>query len=86
MTKYILNVLNLLLVFSFAVPTKAQWVEKNNGLYGGVVRSFAISGTNLFAGTSDGIFLSTDNGNSWIEVNIDHIIEHADSCTSSGSN
>ena len=48
----------------------AQWIEKNNGLYGGDVRSFAVSGTNLFAGTnSGGVFLSTDDGISWSPVN-----------------
>ena len=48
----------------------AQWIEKNSGLYGGDVRSFAVSGTSLFAGTnSGGIFLSADNGVNWSPVN-----------------
>ena len=42
----------------------AQWVQ-TDGPYGGRVYSFAISGTNLFAGTLDGVFLSTNNGVSW---------------------
>jgi len=34
------------------------------------VNDIVVSGTNLFAGTSyDGVFLSTDNGDNWIEVN-----------------
>jgi hypothetical protein len=34
------------------------------------VRAFAISGTNLFAGTDGGgVFLSTNNGTSWTQVN-----------------
>jgi len=46
-------------------PLLAQWVQ-TNGPYGGYVISFAVSGTNLFAGTyGGGIFLSTNNGTSW---------------------
>ncbi len=44
----------------------------NNGLSGrGLsVWSFAISGSNIFAGTyGGGVFLSTNNGNSWTAVN-----------------
>jgi len=32
--------------------------------------ALAVSGTNLFAGTRDGIFRSTNNGTNWIEVDI----------------
>ena len=50
-------------------PLLAQWVQ-TNGPFAGDVKCFAVSGTNLFAGTySDGIFLSTNNGTSWTEVN-----------------
>ena len=42
----------------------------NNGLAAILVRSLAVSGTNLFAGTqAGGVFLSTDNGSSWTAVN-----------------
>ena len=38
--------------------------------YGGHIKSFAVSGTNIFAGTvGGGVFLSTDNGTSWTQVN-----------------
>ena len=47
----------------------AQWTQ-TNGPYGGTVYSFAVSGTNLFAGTfRGGVFLSTNNGTSWSAVN-----------------
>ncbi|MEX0601758.1 MAG: regulator, partial [Bacteroidota bacterium] len=50
-------------------PLFAQWVQ-TNGPYGGFVRSLAVSGTNLFAGTDGGgVFLSTNNGTSWTQVN-----------------
>jgi len=47
----------------------AQWVQ-TNGPYGGMIISFAVSGTNLFAGTwGGGVFLSTNNGTNWTSVN-----------------
>ena len=42
----------------------AQWVQ-TNGPYGGSVQCFGVSGANIFAGTSFGVFLSTNNGSSW---------------------
>ncbi|MFO0378709.1 MAG: fibronectin type III domain-containing protein [Cyclobacteriaceae bacterium] len=47
----------------------AQWVEKNNGLYGGRVHAFAVHGSDIFAGTEGGIFLSSNNGATWTAVN-----------------
>ncbi|MEA3448944.1 MAG: hypothetical protein U9Q98_10955, partial [Bacteroidota bacterium] len=46
----------------------AQWTQ-TNGPYGGHINSIAISGTNIFAGTWDGVFLSSDNGQNWTAVN-----------------
>ncbi|MBK9404558.1 MAG: hypothetical protein IPN57_08505 [Ignavibacteria bacterium] len=44
---------------------KAQWVQ-TNGPYGGDIRSFAVSGTNLFAANyGGGVYLSTNNGTNW---------------------
>jgi len=41
-----------------------------NGIYGGHVACFAVSGTNLFAGTyNGGVYLSTNNGTSWTAIN-----------------
>lgn len=48
----------LLALFAiFAVPSESQvqWIQ-TNGLFGGYVVSLAVSGTNLFAGTSVGVF------------------------------
>ncbi len=46
------------------------WSATNSGLPGGsYVTSFAISGINIFAATSDGsVYLTTNNGNSWFDV------------------
>ena len=54
-----------IVLFLFCPLTSAQWVQ-TSGPYGGFVYSLAVSGTDLFAGTSDGgVFLSTDGGTSW---------------------
>ncbi len=44
-----------------------QWIQ-TNGPYGGI-KCFAMSGSNLFAGTSGGVFLSTNSGTNWNAVN-----------------
>ncbi len=53
-----------------ASPVLAQnfW-QQTNGPYGGIIDCFAVSGTNLFAGGLGGVFLSTNNGTSWTQVN-----------------
>jgi ligand-binding sensor domain-containing protein len=48
-------------------PLHARWIQ-TYGFYDGV-HTFAVSGTNLFAGTEGGVFLSTNNGASWSAVN-----------------
>ena len=44
--------------------SQAQWVQ-TNGPFGGCINCFAVSGTSLFAGTSGGVYLSTNGGGSW---------------------
>jgi len=44
------------------------WVQ-TNGPYGGYVNCFTLNGTNLFAGTTEGVFLSTNSGANWTAVN-----------------
>ncbi|MFA6980606.1 MAG: T9SS type A sorting domain-containing protein [Ignavibacteriaceae bacterium] len=47
-----------------------NWDSVNTGMTGKNVKTLALSGKNLFAGTwYDGIFLSTDNGKNWNAVN-----------------
>jgi photosystem II stability/assembly factor-like uncharacterized protein len=41
----------------------------NNGIPSTFTNSFAFSGTNVFAGTYSGVFLSSDNGSSWTVKN-----------------
>lgn len=47
----------------------ATWNPANSGLTSLYVWSFAISDTNLFAGTYDGVFLSRNFGASWTNIN-----------------
>ncbi len=62
--KKIFTTLFLIILFLVSFNTKAQWVQ-TNGPFGGSVRCFAVSGSNVFAGTYGGVFLSTNNGASW---------------------
>jgi ligand-binding sensor domain-containing protein len=58
----------LLMVFIVAIHSIAQW-KQTNGPYGGEVYCIGVSGANIFAGTDQGVFLSTNNGTNWTEVN-----------------
>ena len=51
-------------------PLQAQWIQTNCP-YGSSVSCFTVSGTNIFAGINNGggVFLSTNNGTSWTNVN-----------------
>ncbi len=56
----------LAFAFIFMFPLQAQW-QRTNGPYGNTVRCFGKNSAGLYAGSViGGIFLSTDNGNSWI--------------------
>jgi len=66
--------------------TRAQWVQ-TNGPGAGSVYSFAVSGTNLFAGTRQGgIFVTTDKGISWTKVNTGLTNTEVHSLALSGTN
>lgn len=57
----------LFIIFSSSV--RGQWI-KTGGPFGGKVNCFAVSGSNVFAGTNNnGVFISTNNGISWNPVN-----------------
>ncbi|HMV46787.1 MAG TPA: hypothetical protein PLD20_16900 [Blastocatellia bacterium] len=48
--------------------TPGQWTQ-TNGPYGGSIRSLLANGSNLFVGSANGVFLSTDNGQTWKAAN-----------------
>ena len=66
--KYSLKYLLFLLIVSSINTSIAQWV-RTNGPYFEDVRCFALEGSNLFAGTYGGIFISSNNGTNWTAIN-----------------
>ena len=51
------------------ISTNAQWI-KTDGPEGGEISALATDGNRIFAGTQgSGIYLSTDQGNSWTAIN-----------------
>ncbi len=56
------------IVFLLASSASAQWVQ-TNGPYGGPITCFAASESEVFAGTDRGVFLTTNNGQSWTAAN-----------------
>ena len=45
-----------------------DWNSSSDGLRITNINAFAVSGTNLFAGTNGGIFLSTNTGKNWAAI------------------
>jgi hypothetical protein len=56
---------------SLSTDDGTNWKTVNNGLsYRGLLHSFAVSGTSLFAGTwGGGVFYSPDSGSTWTATN-----------------
>jgi len=81
-TQVVCLALAIVLVCPFA---SAQWVQPN-GPYGGFVYALAVSGTNIFAGTNDGVYLSTNNGTSWTEVDSGLTYTYVQALAVSGTN
>ena len=58
----------LMLVILFSInQSTAQWVQTSGPNI--TVQSLAVIDKNLFAGTENGVFLTTNNGTSWTKVN-----------------
>ncbi len=63
---------NFAILFGAVPESQSQWVQTDPaGIMSQMtVSSFAVSGTNIFAGTHDsGVFISSNNGTSWTQVN-----------------
>ncbi len=58
----------VLLVLASAENASAQWTQAR-GLDNVVVSCISAAGTDLYAGTSEGVFRSTDRGENWFTVN-----------------
>ena len=70
MNSYIKNISKAIFVALVLLisNSSAQWT-KTPGPSGNFIFSLAVSGTNIFAGTDEGVFRSTDNGSSWTGIN-----------------
>jgi Secretion system C-terminal sorting domain len=66
--KYLVVFILLQFLGFYNSVSQAQWVQ-TTGPYKGIVTCFALSGTNIFAGTYGGVYLSTNNGTSWTQTN-----------------
>ena len=64
----------------------SDWTKVSTGLTGKNVSALLANGTNLFAGTDSGAFLSTDNGTNWISVNNGLTDRHISSLALIGDN
>lgn len=62
--KYLATLIILLFLISSNEILQAQWVQ-TNGLNEGQVNCLAVSGSNIFAGSDNGIYLSTNDGLNW---------------------
>ncbi len=61
------------LLFSMMGPTHAQWVQTSRPP-NVVTTCLAVSGDYLFAGTMDGVYRSTDYGDTWTKVGLEYYI------------
>ncbi|MDD5673541.1 MAG: hypothetical protein PHC61_05230 [Chitinivibrionales bacterium] len=61
--------IGLLILFP-QMASSAQWSSVSTPFDWNSTNAFAVSGTNLFAGTQNyGVYLSTDNGANWTQKN-----------------
>jgi len=74
----------IMLLAAFTAFSKSD--KQGNGLLSSWVTCFATKGNYVFAGTCGGVFLSTDNGNSWTEKNTDLTIQSVQAIVTSGNN
>jgi photosystem II stability/assembly factor-like uncharacterized protein len=66
--KNLVVIILLQFLFLYNDVLQAQWVQTNGA--GGYVKCFAINGINIFAGIEGGgVYLSTNNGTNWTQVN-----------------
>ena len=58
----------LVALLLFTISTQARW-KKSNSVSFGEINSLTASGETLFAATEKGVFITTDNGDNWLEKN-----------------
>src|SRR5262245_1830783 len=56
-----------------ALMQNVKW-SQTNGPNGGEITAFAVNGSNVLAGTLNGIFSSTDNGENWKKISTNVLV------------
>jgi ligand-binding sensor domain-containing protein len=64
-----ITILFCLLCLSFSSIAQISW-NPTNGPYGGSITKLVNNGTEIFAGSTDGIYVSDDNASSWSKNNM----------------
>jgi ribosomal protein S11 len=65
----------LFLITTASVSINSQWVQTSGGMGNLTVLSFASSGDTFFAGTDYyGVYVSTDNGTTWVQTSLNNRI------------
>lgn len=66
------RILTIFIIILSVQISQGQWVEMSNGIGSIGIFSLATSGSNIFAGSSIGIFVSADNGLSWTQTSLNN--------------
>src|SRR5437773_2121839 len=66
------TILLIILIFFYVQLSKAQWQQVSNGMPGASVRSLVYSGNYIFAGTGNGVSLSTNNCITWTQTSLNN--------------
>ena len=59
----------IVLIMFVAMNANSQWIPCD-GIYGGSLQSLITLGGNTFAGTSNGVWRSTNNGTTWRQTSL----------------
>src|SRR5438067_9106095 len=71
------TILLIILIFFYVQLSKAQWQQVSNGMPGASVRSLVYSGNYIFAGTGNGVSLSTNNSTTWTQTSLNSGVAYA---------
>jgi photosystem II stability/assembly factor-like uncharacterized protein len=67
--KNLITILFCILCFSFTGNAQISW-NPTNGPYGGSITKLVNNGNEIFAGSTDGIYVTDDNASSWTKNNM----------------
>ena len=79
------KIILLTIVIISSLVVNAQW-KQTNGPFGGTINCIATTGSNIYVGTTAGLFQSNDMGSKWNMVNIGYAHPNVISLATEGSN